>query len=304
MPQLYGRRGIAWQVPDILKLLKKEFHCNMAVTFHEFIWGWGMGAKDLFLAGITRLQTRRMLSAVDLAVTTCSRYKDSLERLSGRYLPVAVIPVGSNIEPCSIAPEKLAGLRRQNFPDRAKVFGFLSRLSPFRNFPLSVRTLEKARHDGIDAWLYLIGSVEQSNPKLFRELMRLAGELAVRPQIITSGELSKEGLSVSLRMADVFIFPQTDGISTRNSALMAALAHGLPVVSFKPQAGNFDGYHIPCSVLADRGDEEGFIRAAVGCLKDNAGLSGPALVNSEYYYRHFSWEIIAKNYLEALGGLR
>jgi hypothetical protein len=50
VPQLYGRGCIAWQVPDILLELKKEFRCNIAVTFHEFIWNWGIGPKDLFLA--------------------------------------------------------------------------------------------------------------------------------------------------------------------------------------------------------------------------------------------------------------
>ena len=300
VPQLYGRWCIAWQVADILAALKKEFRCNVAVTFHEFITNWGIGPKDLFLASTTHLQTKRMLLATDLAITTCVRYKDSLQCLSARPLPVTAIPVGSNIEPVFIAPEELITLRRKIFPGGAKVFGLLSRLSLPRNFPLAIKALEEARQQGLDAWLYLIGNVEPSNPKLFKDLMRLAEKIGVKSYIVATGELSKEDLSIQLKMVDVFIFPQIDGISTRNTALMAAMAHGLPVVSFKPKPGNFDNFYIPCGVLADRGDEEGFIQAAVECLKNSDNLSGRDFANSDYYYKNFSWPIIAKRYLEAL----
>ena len=301
VPQLYGRWGICWQVADILRVLKKDFRCKIAVTFHEFISGWSFKPKDLFLATISRLQTRRILSTIDLAITTCSRYKDYLQSMSSYSLTVEAIPVGACVEPINISPEGSVASRKERFPATAKIFGLFSRLSTFRNFPLAVRTLQRARQQDLDAWLYLIGSVELSNPKLFQELMLLADKLQVKPYVIVSGELSKEDLSIQLNMLDVFIFPQTDGISTRNTALMAAMAHGLPVVSFKPQPGNFDNLYIPSGVLVDRGDEQGFIQAAIGFLKNSDNLSKVAYANSDYYYNNFSWPIIAKKYLEALG---
>lgn len=300
VPQMYNRWGIAWHIADILRALKKEFRCKTVVTFHEFIWQWGWGIKDIFLASITRLQTKRILSFTDSAITTCPRYKDALQCLLPHPLPIATIPVGSNIESVIIAPEGLMALRKQIFPAGAKVFGLFSRLAPPKNFPFAIRALQRARHEGLDAWLYLLGRVELSNPELFKDLMQLADDLGVKSYIATSGELSKENLSIRLKMVDVFIFPQTDGISTRNTVLMAAMAHGLPLVSFKPQPGNFDNFHIPCGVLADRGDEEGFIKAAVDCLKKSGNLSEAASVNSDYYYKNFSWSIIAKKYLQAL----
>lgn len=303
VPQSYSRKCIAWHIPLILDVLKKEFQCNMAVTFHEFISSWGIGIKDLFLAATTRLQTRRILSAVDLGITTCERYKSILHRLSPSPLTIAVIPVGSNIEPIFITPEKLTEVRRENLPLGAKIFGIFSRLCPARNFPLALRALKETRRQGIDARLLLLGNVESSNPKYFKQLMLLADNLGVKPYIIATGELSKEDLSVYLRMVDVFIFPQSDGISTRNTALMAALAHGLPILSFKPQPGNFNGFgfNIPCSTLIDKNDEQGFIRSSVECLSKSDNLSVAAQANRDYYYRHFSWPVIAKKYIEALG---
>lgn len=301
VPQMYGQRGICWQVGDILFALKKEFRYKIAVTFHEIISSWGIGLKDIFLASITRLQAKRILSVIDLAITTCARYKDILQYLSSYNLPVAVIPIGSNIEPILITPEELLVLRRQIFPEGSKILGYFGRLSPFRNLPFALQALKRARQQGLDAWLYLIGNLESSNSRLFKELMQSADKLGVKPYIVVSGELSEEDLSKQLKIVDVFIFPQRDGISTRNTTLMAALAHGLPIVSFKPQAGNFDNFHIPCAKFVDIGNKEGFIEAAVECLKKSGDLSRIASLNSDYYYQHFSWPIIAKRYLEALG---
>ena len=303
VPQLYGRGCIAWQVAGILKELKKRFKCKIAVTFHEFTSGWSLNPKDLFLAAFTRLQTRRMLSVIDSAITTCTRYKEILGYLSGHLLPVDVIPVGSNIESIFINSEDLTAQRRQIFPEQAKVFGLFSTLSNFKNCPIAIKALQRARQQGLNAWLYLIGRVESSNPKLFKNLMQLAEKLDVKSQIITSGELSSRNISIQLQMVDVFLFTQINGISTRNTTLMAALAHGLPMVSFAPQSGLFDHSNIPCGILVDRHNEENFIKAAVDCLKRSNDLSKNALSNRDYFYSHFSWPIIAERYLEVLGGL-
>lgn len=294
VPQMYGHWGICWQVADILWALKKEFRCKIAVTFHEFISSWGLNPKDLFLATITRLQTRRMLSVTDLAITTCGRYRDYLQHISPRSLAVQVIPVGACIEPINISPEAKASFRKQRFPSTAKILGLFSRLSAFRNSPLAVRALQRARQQGLDAWLF-IGDVE-SNSKLFKDLIQLADKLGVKSYIV----LSRENLSIALKMVDVFLFPQIDGISTRNTTLMAAMAHGLPVLSFKPQSGNFNGFNIPCGILVDNSDEEGFIQAAVECLNKSDDLSQASQANSDYYYQHFSWPVIAKQYMKVL----
>ncbi len=301
VPQMYGRWGICWQVTDIIRSLKKEFRSNIAVTFHEFVYNWSLNPKDLFLGIVSRLQTKRMLLAADLAITTCSRYKNYLQSISPCSLRVEVIPVGACVEPNGISREALAAFRSQRFPATAKILGLFSRLAPSRNFPLAVRILQKARQQGLDAWLFLIGRVESSNPKLFEDLMDLADKLKVKSYIVTSGELHKDDLSIQLKMVDVFIFPQSDGISSRNTTLMAAMAHGLPIVSFKPQPGNFDNFYIPCCVLTDRLDEEGFIQAALQYLRRSDSLSEAASANIDYYYNNFSWPVIAKKYLEVLG---
>jgi len=303
VPQMYGRGCIAWQVAGILKELKMRFKCKLAVTFHEFVAGWSLNPKHLFLAPLTRLQTRRMLSVVDSAITTCARYKEILRHLSGRLLPIEIIPVGSNIEPVPVNSEELRVYRREIFPEQAKVFGLFSTLSTFRNFPLTIKTLHRARQEGLNAWLYLIGRVESSNPELFKELMRLADKLGVKSYIVTSGELSNENISIQLQMADVFLFTQIDGISTRNGTLMAVLAHGLPVISFAPQPGLFGQFNIPCATLVDGHNEENFIKAAVDCLKNSSDLSKSSFSNRDYFYSHFSWPVIAGRYLEVLGGL-
>jgi hypothetical protein len=38
----------------------------------------------------------------------------------------------------------------------------------------------------------------------------------------------------------------------------------------------------------------------VACLKDSGNLHNKASANSDYYYKNFSWPVIAKDYIEAL----
>jgi glycosyltransferase involved in cell wall biosynthesis len=61
------------------------------------------------------------------------------------------------------------------------------------------------------------------------ELRALAGVAGAR--VHASGELTPEGLSCQLQACDVLLQPYPDGASSRRTTLMAALAHGVPVVT-------------------------------------------------------------------------
>jgi glycosyltransferase involved in cell wall biosynthesis len=97
---------------------------------------------------------------------------------------------------------------------------------------------------------------------------------------------------------DVFLFPQADGVSTRNTSVMAALAHGLAVVTYAPVPGNFDGYRVSDGAVVMQGDEGAFVEAAVTILAaPRPSHPGP---NAAYFAEHFSWPGIAARFLEAL----
>ena len=299
VPQMYGHRGICWAASGVPLALRQRLKCRVATTFHEFASAWRPNPKDAILAGVMRWQTRRLLLGSDLAITTCSRYADCLGPSAPRAMPVVSVPVGANIEPVPVGPGEVEALRQQYSLDGYKVFGMFGRLSPFRNFPTAVRALELAKQQGLNAHLLLIGCVQASNPSLFAQLQRLAQKLGVEAQMVVTGELPAEDVSAHLRLVDVFLFPQCDGVSTRNTSVMSALAHGLPIVTYAPTSGHYDGYRIPYGALVRPGDEKGFIHMAVEFLGRIDARSGGENANAEYFEKHFSWSRIAEHYIGA-----
>ncbi len=300
VPQMYGPRGICWAASGVARVLRPTLKCRVATTFHEFASAGGWDPKNAVLAIVMGWQTRRLLEGSDLAITTCSRYAQHLKALALRALPVVTIPVGANIEPARLPSDKIVALRRHYSLNGSKVFGMIGQLSPVRNFSTAIRVLERARDQGLKSALLLIGRVEPSNPGLYAKLRCLARELGVDSQVLVTGELSAEDVSAHLRLVDVFLFPQGDGISTRNTTVMTALAHGLRIISYAPQSGNFDGYRVPEGALVPLGDEESFIRAAVASLRGMGDNSEGSKPNSQYFEEHFSWSRIGKRYIDAL----
>jgi glycosyltransferase involved in cell wall biosynthesis len=52
--------------------------------------------------------------------------------------------------------------------------------------------------------------------------------------ILWTGYLDDEEVSANLLASDICVLPYRDGVSLRRGSLMAALAHGLPIISTQP----------------------------------------------------------------------
>lgn len=298
VPQLYGPRGLCWAAAGVPGAMRRALGCRSAVTFHEIAVTMRLNPKDMVLAAVMRAQARRLLSGCNLAVTTCARYARDLSAMAPRGLPVLDIPVGTNIEPRRIEPAELSALRHRHGLDGARVFGVFGRPAGERNYATAVRALAHARRQGRRARLLVLGPWDTVRDATAREFWAVASEHGVTDDIVVAGPLSPEALSAHLRLMDVFLFPQGDGVSTRNTSVMAALAHGLPVVTYAPVPGNFDGYRVSDGAVVMRGDEGAFVEAAVAILAaPRPSHGGP---NAAYFSEHFSWPGIAARFLEAL----
>jgi glycosyltransferase involved in cell wall biosynthesis len=74
--------------------------------------------------------------------------------------------------------------------------------------------------------VHLLGRGSEPFGEELRATAGVAGE-----RVHASGELTPETLSCHLQACDVLLQPYPDGASSRRTTLMAALAHGLPVVT-------------------------------------------------------------------------
>jgi glycosyltransferase involved in cell wall biosynthesis len=124
------------------------------------------------------------------------------------------------------------------------------------------------------------------------ELDALIDRLDIGARVHWTGFLNDAGVSEHLQASDLMVLPYRDGISLRRGTLMAALAHGRPILSTTPAAPIAELRHGDNVWLVPPGDAEA-LTAGLARLLDDAPLrdrlSAAALATAP----RFSWERIA-----------
>lgn len=299
VPQLYHKSGLAFRAAEIPAILKKRTGCKTAVTFHEFFSAWGLSPRSLFFALMTRRLTSALLEGCDKAVTTCPRYEQDLRKtLPSR--PVLTVPVGSSIKHFPLKADDKEGLVRRYGLHGYKVFAVMGVMSPRRNYEIGADILKLAIDRGMKIKMMLIGNMGGPDSAAVRSFKARAAELKVEPLLIETGYLSPEEISAHLQLTDLMIFPQTDGISTRSTALMSALEHECRISAYTPVKGNFLPVLPPGIAFIPAGDRTAFIEKTLSIL--NSSEHGAVSENGEFFRKHFSGAAISQAYLHFLKG--
>jgi glycosyltransferase involved in cell wall biosynthesis len=167
---------------------------------------------------------------------------EDLARLStySSIRSLSLIPIGSNI-----SPEPPAGYDRQSWraqwgvaPDDLLLsyFGFLNESKGGETL---VRALDKLVQRRYNVRLMMVGGkVGSSDPTNIAYLKRIEGlieELGLTARVFWTGYTPQPDVSANLLASDICVLPYRDGASFRRGSFMAALAHGLPIVSTRPR---------------------------------------------------------------------
>jgi glycosyltransferase involved in cell wall biosynthesis len=221
--------------------------------------------------------------------------------------PPALIPIGSNIR-----PEPPPGYDRAAWRARAGVaegetvlayFGFLNESKGAEEL---IGALAALRGQGLPVRLWLVGGqVGHSDPTNRAYLARVRERIAaldLESLAHWTGYTPPAQVSANLLAADLCVLPYRDGVSFRRGSLMAALAHGLPVVSTfprQPLAEIVDGRNM---ALVPAGDAPALavrIAALIGDPVARRRLGEGALHLAE----SFTWDSIAERTVEAYEAL-
>jgi glycosyltransferase involved in cell wall biosynthesis len=226
--------------------------------------------------------------------------------LCGRDVPVSWLPVPSNIPPVE-APQQVAALRedllRGSLPRRTGAARPSLLVGHFGTYGKATRgallaTLERvlARDPSIAA--LLIGR----DGRVFREDLcaRVPGS---GPRVHATGALDAPAVSRHLQACDLVIQPYIDGASTRRGTLMAAFAHGRPIVTSVGRLSEsfWADEHGRSVVTVPAGDDEGMADAALRLADDvdaRARLGAAAL---RLYDERFSIGRTVSRFLDGRG---
>ena len=188
-------------------------------------------------------------------------------------------------------------------------FGFLNTSKGARDLAAALVGLVDSGHD---ARLVMIGGqVGASDPTNASYLESFRDEMASRglaDRVIWTGHVPAAEVSAWLHAADVAALPYTDGASYRRGSLLAALAHGVPIVTTRPtQSPEIPGAP-PALVdgesarLVPPGDAGALTSALAEVLGDRA-MRARLSDGARSLSGAFGWSAIARAHLSEYGAV-
>ncbi len=222
----WGRWGLNFHLPRVMQAIKKRWpEVKLGVMFHEKIVprvGWKFRVMRLWQLW----QYNALADVADVRFFSIQKWADEeLARRPDRPPQDSVhLPVGSNLPYCP--PEKAKTRAELGLPEDAVVCGVFGTAHPSRLLTWVGAAVAELRRRGHDAWLLYIGGDGDEVRRQCRE-----GGGGVETPIVDTGRLPAAEAAACFHVMDLYLSPFIDGVSTRRGSAMAALQHGVAVVS-------------------------------------------------------------------------
>ncbi|MGO9972721.1 MAG: glycosyltransferase, partial [Solirubrobacteraceae bacterium] len=284
----YGRSGFAPGLVRDVRRLRQSSHAPLAVMVHE-AWVDMTDAKSSLIGLWQRAQLRLLLPLADRTIAST----EAIAREIGRG--ALHMPVASNITPVTASREDT---RTELHANGRLVIALFGRANPSRAI------------DHAEAAIAALASAHGAERLLILNLGVDAPPLHVPADVEVHhpGLLAADELSRRLLASDLVLLPFTDGVSTRRSTMMAAFAHGTPVLGLKgcntdtvlAQAHN-------ALELTPVGDLAAYAHAAVRLTSDQTRLREIGQAGRALYESRFDWPVMARRFateLRAIAGGR
>jgi polysaccharide biosynthesis protein PslF len=294
VPAMYGRGGVAPAIALLPLALRRLTGARIVGVMHELVRGWSLHPRHVVQAAAHRVQLGLLAWGCHRLVVTNQRYAELLRRWTWQRLTPRVVPVGANIAPCASTADERSAMRRALGAKEEPLLGSVSPLGvgerPAHLIAL-LRDLPSTR-------LALLGGLPSDAPRQ-PAVLALAQRAGVAQRIKWTGYLSPRDASCAIATLDLYIHTRDVGASTRSTALVTAMAHGVPIVAYRgPETAELfvDGENIVLApsdapdALAER------VRLVLGSPALRARLSDGA---RQLYLCHFTWGVIAQQFLEA-----
>lgn len=267
-----------------------------AVTFHDLRVPYLFPKAQV----VRRWVTETLARNCRLAITTNPEDTTALRDVRPDLVE---IPIGSNI-PSTVPAnfDRTAWRQRLGLPISAAVLCYFGFLNASKGGELLVDVLTALVVGGLDAHLLMIGgSVGASDPTNQAYLQQVRARIdreGLTGRVHWTGHLAAPDVSASFLSSDICLLPYQDGVSYRRGSFMAALAHGMPIISTTPAALYPDLKDGETLLLAPVGDAVALAEACLRVLADTE-LRQRLGENARRLAGRFTWESIAAASLTA-----
>jgi glycosyltransferase involved in cell wall biosynthesis len=223
VPHAFGWK--AMNLPLCLWLATRR-RTEVVVIFHEVSYPFraNQAIRHSALGGVTRLMASTVARAAKRIYVAIPGWEAMLPESVRRRTPIRWMPVPSNV-PRIDDPASSRSLNRR-YRGRYRYllghFGSYGSLIKALLLPLMITLLSQRS----DTAFLLLG---EGGEEFVADL--IAREPFAAGRVHATGRLRAEDLSRYLAACDLMVQPYPDGISSRRGTAMAALSHGIPMVS-------------------------------------------------------------------------
>ncbi len=166
---------------------------------------------------------------------------EEITHLIGKYMRWALrklweVPIGAGVEPPGDqAAARLAARRKvrdeEGLLGDGMILAHFGLYYPGKGAGQILEAAGKWKEADRAFRLFMIGGRREDDGGFYPELQDRAKAHGLADEVIWTGYISAERVTEILLAADLFLAPYEGGISSRRSSLMAAIVHGLPIVS-------------------------------------------------------------------------
>jgi len=292
---MYGRGGVAPWLLAFFLAFKLRRNKTLVLNAHELWRPAYRSRRDKALTLLSFLVFLGGAWAGTRVVVTNDFRRNLLTGVLGMDpARVRKIPVGANVEP----PGRSASPRRGDGEFRVMTFGSWHEDRSVEDLVDAVMALRATR----PVRLSVIGSFGDNDEQRAR-VRALRDRAGPDGWLDLEEDVPPARVSDYFARADAYVSPLAGGPSGRRGSVMAALAHGVPLVAYDgyERDGVFrDGYNV---VLLRGGNGAG-IRAALGALMTDEGRGRAlAAAGRATFEEYFAWDVIADRWEELFAEL-
>lgn len=282
---------------------------RIVVTFHD------LKVPYLFpkAGALRRLAVLLLATTADACIVTNAEDADALRKHRlGRCALSSVIPIGSNIPVVREAPYDREAWRQRLGVERDDLllayFGFLNKN---KGVDLLFDAVAELVRRGRRVRLVMIGGTagdsDPTNRAYERRIRAVADAPSLRGNVLWTGFVNATAASAHLLASDICVLPFREGASFRHGTLVAAIEHGLPIVSATAagfqgkEVGRVDGLRPLAdgeNALLVPAGEVGALVQAIERLCQSPELLAALRAGAAKLAPQFSWPAIAAQTIE------
>jgi glycosyltransferase involved in cell wall biosynthesis len=288
-PFSYGARyGFNPYLPLAVGLLKHRCpQVRVVLIVHESfvpVRHWKSAILSTWL--VAQLWTLSNVADAIFAVT------ESWVRSLKKWFPnktIEHLPVASAIPRVSVNPKVVR--QELGMSPKTIVIGLFGRMKRICNLDYVIQAVARTREAGFEVAILYMGIDSDE----VRDRLQPFSPLAY-------GVLTPLEISQKFAAMDIFLLPLHEGISTRRTALMTGLQHGVAIVATSGQITDsvLLQENGKAFLLADANDPDSFADAVLQLASDPVRRKSLSEAAQELYERKFNWNLISSKFLTVL----